>query len=417
VLLYVLAAIFLLPSWIVSLTSPSGVQPGDRLKAMNDVRGTLLGVLIPVAAAIGGAAAWLSLRTTQAQLEETRRQNEKLFSATERQLDLSLKDQVNERFSRAVDQLGNTERLDVRIGAIYSLEQIARDAPGLHWPIVEMLTAFIREHTKQGARAQSASSQRPREQTGPSETAPVADIQALLTVLRRRDASHDLGILDLNAVNLEGADLSGANLRGALLYGANLRRALLSGANLQKANLVTAQLEGADLKGANLQGASLTKADLRRANISEASLQDADLRWVDLREASLYNSNLRDAFIGGADLERAVLSQANLQGTYFPGSNLQLAHLRGADLGGANLNSAELNGANLKGAKLHRATFEGEVSVKRDDFNWYFSPRMATGLTWEQLNEAEGVNEADLPAYLTQAPAHQQEADDGTERS
>jgi hypothetical protein len=66
---------------------------------------------------------------------------------------LSLQDQVNERFSKAIAQLGS-EQLDVRIGSIYALEQIARDspktddAPGLHWPIVEIVTAFVREHTR-----------------------------------------------------------------------------------------------------------------------------------------------------------------------------------------------------------------------------------------------------------------------------
>jgi hypothetical protein len=39
------------------------------------------------------------------------------------------------------------DKVDIRLGAIYALEQIARDSPDLHWPIVEILTAFIREHT------------------------------------------------------------------------------------------------------------------------------------------------------------------------------------------------------------------------------------------------------------------------------
>src|SRR5438132_14266004 len=32
------------------------------------------------------------------------------------------------------------------IGGIYALDQIGRDSEDLHWPIVEVLAAFIREH-------------------------------------------------------------------------------------------------------------------------------------------------------------------------------------------------------------------------------------------------------------------------------
>jgi hypothetical protein len=53
--------------------------------------------------------------------------------------------QITERFSKAVEQLGNEESITVRLGAIYSLERIAKDSKDDHWTIMEVLTAFIRE--------------------------------------------------------------------------------------------------------------------------------------------------------------------------------------------------------------------------------------------------------------------------------
>ena len=49
-----------------------------------------------------------------------------------------------ERFTRAIDQLGN-ESLDVRLGGIYALEPIARDSKDDHPQVVEILTAYVRE--------------------------------------------------------------------------------------------------------------------------------------------------------------------------------------------------------------------------------------------------------------------------------
>ncbi len=45
--------------------------------------------------------------------------------------------QVTERFGRAVDQLGS-DKLDVRLGSIYVLEQLMRDAPERQTSVVEV---------------------------------------------------------------------------------------------------------------------------------------------------------------------------------------------------------------------------------------------------------------------------------------
>ena len=67
-------------------------------------------------------------------------------SATWRQVRISREGQVTERFTRAVDQLGS-EHLEVRLGALYALERIARDSTGDRRTIAEVLTAYIRQRT------------------------------------------------------------------------------------------------------------------------------------------------------------------------------------------------------------------------------------------------------------------------------
>ena len=198
--------------------------------------------------------------------------------------------------------------MDVRLGAIYSLERIMRDSAVDHPAVVEVLAAFVRVH----APASDAGPIRPVTAAGTFVRPKIPeDIQAALAVLLRRDISHDQSPKGLNlaATNLGGARLGSAtldwtyldnaDLRGASLDGAKLRSAFMGGANLYAAVLFFADLSdaflgSADLRFANLQGANLQGADLRGANLQKASLVGADLSGADLRgTAGLTPTGLR----------------------------------------------------------------------------------------------------------------------------
>src|SRR6266436_2086814 len=69
-----------------------------------------------------------------------------LFTA--RNFTLSREGQVTDRYTKAIEQLGSG-KLDVRIGGIYALERIARDSKKDHPTVMEVLTAFIREHSRE----------------------------------------------------------------------------------------------------------------------------------------------------------------------------------------------------------------------------------------------------------------------------
>jgi len=132
--------------------------------------------------------------------------------------------------------------MDIRLGGIYALERIARDSWNDHPQVVEVLTAYVREHSRDG------SGERPKLPT---------DGQAAMTVLGRRDASQDSPgtRLDLAHTNLRGANLVGANLQRALLSSADLQHGLLRETNLKDAILMDASVEEAHLEGANLETA------------------------------------------------------------------------------------------------------------------------------------------------------------------
>lgn len=268
--------------------------------------------------------------------------------------------QITERFTRAIDQLGSRE-LDIRLGGIYALERIARDSPADHGPIVEVLTAFVREHA-------SASPDFEEDEEPEEEVRPPTDVQAVLTVLGRRNDQFDPsgGVLDLRAADLVGADLTDASMARANLTGTRLHHATLNGVGLSGARLAAcdlrnaaleqAQLQRAGLHRAHLEGAYLAEADLTRARMYRAHLTDALLESAQMRSVGLREARAHGAFFTDADLHRAQLHGAQLQDADFSGAKLDGANLRGAGLEGAILTGASLTGARLVGATFDART-------------------------------------------------------------
>lgn len=93
-----------------------------------------LGLL--VAACIG---VWIAFRRVMAATRQA--------DASLEQASLARRDHVAELFNRAVGQLAD-DRLEVRLGAVYTLRQIADDFPDLAKPTFDLLSAYLRENVE-----------------------------------------------------------------------------------------------------------------------------------------------------------------------------------------------------------------------------------------------------------------------------
>lgn len=238
---------------------------------------------------------------------------------TARSFTLTRQGQVSDRYSRAVDQLGS-DKIDVRIGGIYSLESVVRDSPENHATVMEVLCAFIREHSAEQQALPVDDETRPRL---------AADVQAALTVVGRRNAELDIRQLDLSHAAIRGASIRLGNFSGTSFFGADLSYAQCEAADFSHAIFIEAKITRAFLGGVaftvagggdapvnarvNLRGAVLMRADLTGTNLNNA----------DLRDALLYETNLTRAYLWGADLtgaefRNADLSDADLTGARWP---------------------------------------------------------------------------------------------------
>ena len=268
-----------------------------------------------------------------------------------RTLALLRRGQLTDRYTKAIEQLGSGE-LDVRIGGVYALEGVARDSARDHPAVVEVLTAFVREHSREpwpppDSPRTTWITWRGRFRAGgrPQERFTRPDIQAAVTVIGRRDARRDI-----QPIHLNGADLTAADLRDAKLGSADLTEAILRDADLTRADLAGADLRDADLTRADLTGATLRSADLGGADLTAATLRSGDLRGADLHattltRATLTRADLTGAFLGGADLTEATLPAVILRDADLTRARLFRADLTRADLGGATLTEATLTGA------------------------------------------------------------------------
>ncbi|MFJ4656662.1 pentapeptide repeat-containing protein [Nocardia sp. NPDC088792] len=193
--------------------------------------------------------------------------------ATNDQYALARQTAVTDRYAKAVEELGNNS-LEIRLGGIYLLERLASDSPADRPSIFAVLSAFVRTHAPSGPGCGGAD----------RSSAPATDVQAVLTVIGRRDTKGAEQI-DLSNTCLVKADLNGANLRGAKLNRADLTTADLANADLTGSKLADASLQTAALLNARLTGADVSGADLRHASLAAAGLEGADFSNADARGA------------------------------------------------------------------------------------------------------------------------------------
>jgi hypothetical protein len=242
----------------------------------------------------------------------------------------------------------------VRMGAIYALEQIAHDSKA---PLIARWHSFVADRAPGLVRSRSAANRpgsylnyvatllaalvRSRSHANhrgaPHEAVlkvRAPDVQAALTVLCRppvcddHGPGHPTGKLDLSRsdlsrARLRHAHLEKADLSYARLQGTDLRRANLQGAVLKEANLGPASRSGsrgganlsrADLTGADLTGANLDRATLRRAVLDDA-IWSRSTRWP---EKELPQIQARSTKIGRGQ-RRIGGPQAAKAGPHRPG--------------------------------------------------------------------------------------------------
>jgi uncharacterized protein YjbI with pentapeptide repeats len=387
-----LLALKLTPDWFASdrfpdrrcvLGNKSYKECLDTAKARaDDRRGVTTATLAIFAGALSAFGAVYTAKTF--------RQNRE---SAERTHDLDRAGQLTERFTRAVDQLGNAQ-LDVRLGGIYALERIARDSPEDHPQVVEVLTAYVREHAP-----------------WPLEPGRAAEREADSVISRLVDALEGISYGPQPEIATEGTDPPGEAASPQEDRQRRLATDIQAALSVLGRRKASQDAPGTELKlaGTDLQRLELAKRrdddpppHLEDANLAEANLRHAHLAGTNLHNAYLAGARLEEASLRDADLSKAVLVQAQLNNATLTGANLQGAKLPGADLSGADLQRVQLQGAAFRGGAYFRdAVLEWtkvEDALYDDDTTW------PEGFDYEAAG-ARHVNEGLPPPDSVPPPA------------
>lgn len=254
-----------------------------------------------IAQILGGAtiiitlfSTWYSVRQNQQELQASQLVAHQNLSIATEALKETRYRQIAERYSKAAEQLGNTDR-KFRIGAIYGLGQVANDSDEFYSPVVDLLTSYVVENGRW------------QNNSRPADEMP-ADIQAVFNVLGWRKQAWGKG--EARRLELHGTDLRGLMLKskegvadgGAHFEGAQLWKAHFEGGT----NLRGIHLEEAVLKGANLRDVYLFGAFLQGADLSDADLEGADLSFTKIKPEQVAQAVNYECAKYDPDFERSL---------------------------------------------------------------------------------------------------------------
>ena len=212
-------------------------DPIKKRELENELRKTIVQI-------VGGFSLIISLLFTWHQLVQSKSKD--------------IADQINKTISLMGD-----ENEYVRIGAIYSMEQLAVNHEDSSVIIVDILTSYVRNTFPWSNKAL------PEHRNEVSQAAMSVISNAIRT-----------------AVNVR-VDLSNTDLRRLDLQNRALSRCILIDVHFDAAELTKANFDNSDLTGSVFDDANLDHASFVRANLSHASFAGATLAATDFSGADL----------------------------------------------------------------------------------------------------------------------------------
>ncbi|NEZ67034.1 pentapeptide repeat-containing protein [Leptolyngbyaceae cyanobacterium CCMR0082] len=246
-------------TFAVTIGIPTGIDIYQNWQNLDPKDRSQAGITLiqTVATIVGGIAIFWNIVLSRRQLAASQEQN------------------ITERFSVAVEQLGH-EQTAVRIGGIYSLERIAQDSPRDYWTVMEILAAFIRDRRNWVAWEDL-----------PEEPKIEKDITPAIIVLGRCDRSRQPANspIYLQSCDFRRCAFINDNFPDTLFHKSHFGQANLSGSNFKGSSFRRSNFTNANLKNADLSETNLTKAKLTGADVTHCNFQNADLSEADLSHA------------------------------------------------------------------------------------------------------------------------------------
>src|SRR3954471_1212018 len=150
-----------------------------RADIEDNFRKTIGQLLGGIAVLLGAGFAYLQFQQQQenfsAQQENARQQLAASLEQSKQQRESAQAVLISNQVSKGFEQLGSKDKdVVVRLGGIYALEGVMNTSEEYHKPVLEALSAFVRENAKKPTDANTPA---------PTTNPPATDVQAALTVI------------------------------------------------------------------------------------------------------------------------------------------------------------------------------------------------------------------------------------------
>jgi uncharacterized protein YjbI with pentapeptide repeats len=309
--------------------------------------------------------------------------------------------------------------IEVRLGAIYLLEKLAREHEQLHWPIMEILCAYIRRNCDKlsppSVEVQIAYATMNIDEDehnfilNRQIDSPRVDIQAAINVIGRRSEQQRSWELKLREKSQDKLsyrfDLNSCQLAKMTFRGLNFEYAIFDNCCFERSSFINVILSNAEMKNIHFEGGYIIDSDLSNANLNWAFLHGATIE-----KNIAYNTSFISVIMAGAKINREIFNQstidfldlrfANLAGNKsmrFTGYDVKLSCslIQLTEFYNSNFSEMDFSGANMSRAKFNDSSFKGaDFSDALLDNSDLSSARF---LTAELIELAWGNSETKLP--------------------
>ncbi|WP_166790538.1 pentapeptide repeat-containing protein [Cryobacterium tagatosivorans] len=213
-----------------------------------------------------------------------------------------------DRFTAAIDHIGDLASVATRIGGIHALGRLAADSTRDRDTVALVLASFIKHQSDNLAVA------------APGSGSPLpVDIRVALQVVSE--------LTTYSGPYIEGIDFSNRDMTGIEVSHLRLMYPVLTGARLHRARIGESHLLSANIAGADFSDVTWDSAHMSYAEAASANFKDSQLQGAYFLCSKFENANFE-----GANLAGAILQEAD-----FRGANLRETILDEADLSGTNL--------------------------------------------------------------------------------
>lgn len=279
--------VLLMPGAADHVSSPeiTNLQGKDRVDAVNTTKQLVLAAAGGLLAAVGVV---VGART---------------YAANSRS-------QVTDRFVKAIGLLSSSSKgSDEKLGGIYSLQHIMTESPQEHEVVVEILSAYIREHSAENLVIPYVDARVHPDDWTPDdheeqERASASDIKAAAAVIARRPNRDEKVVIDWSGAKLFMVDLyngrfEDAHFRGAHLYKCYFENAILNKVVFDQCVVSEVDFSQAEMKDSSLYDSRFIQCDFTGVKLDKSRLKDVRLdrstfSISSARGAKFYNIDLRD---------------------------------------------------------------------------------------------------------------------------